>query len=141
MARDEPAHQRLGFLRHGEERLGPIAAEERDELARPLAQPGVELAAVAPRGAPADLLGLEQQGLVAALGEMQGGGKPGQPAADDAGIDARLAGKGRAGGRRIGRGGIIGLNEARHRVVRLAGKAAVVHRASIDCLPGGRRTE
>ena len=112
---DEPAHQRLGLFCHGEECLCLVASEERDELGRTLAQTRVELAAVAPRGAPAHLLRLEQQGLVAALGKMQGGGKTRQPAADHAGIDARLAGKRRTGGRRIGGGGIIGGNEARHR--------------------------
>ena len=85
-AHDERAHQRLRLLRHVPERLGALEAEcalEPQHVA-PLA--GMDLAAVAARGAARQPVGFEQHHVGAGLGEMDGGGEPGIAAADDADI-------------------------------------------------------
>ena len=52
---------------------------------------GADLTAVAPRGAPADTARLEQDHVVAALGQVERRGQPGITAADDADIRTLLA--------------------------------------------------
>jgi len=76
---------------------------EREDLARvvraePLrnprqarAQAGTDLAAVAPRSAPADPLGLEQHHLEAALGQIERRRDPGETAADDTDIGGNFS--------------------------------------------------
>ena len=66
-------------------------AEALLELALRTALAGARLTAVAPGGAPADALGLEQHHVGAARGEVQRGGEPGVAAPDHADAGARLA--------------------------------------------------
>ncbi|MNN36858.1 hypothetical protein D3C81_1507700 [compost metagenome] len=74
-----------------------------------------DLPAVAPAGAPADLVGLDDGDLVAALGKFHRGGHTGEAAADDGDVDVHLAlqggvvgflveGRGVVGGRAFGGG-------------------------------------
>ncbi len=78
------------------------------------------LPAVATRGAPANLAGLDHVHVVAALGEMQCGGDAGKPSAHDAHIGVLLAGQRRKvrtpvrGGRVVGGGVGQGADHGRY---------------------------
>ena len=73
---------------------------------------GVDLAAIAARGAPADARAFEHRDLVALLGEMQRRGQPAIARADDADLGVVLACQRRALGRGVGRGGVVGAGVA-----------------------------
>src|SRR3546814_11511588 len=112
---DALLHKSLGFLAEIPQQAGTLAADEVYERFRVEALAAGKLAAVAPRGAPADAPGLEHDGLVAALGEVERGGDAGVAAADDADVAALRDGPRRQGpqppgrgeiGRRAGRGSV-----------------------------------
>ena len=65
------------------------------------------LPAVATRGAKADFMRLKQHDIIALLGQMQGGGKAGVTAADDADIGPHLAAQLWKGGQRRGGGCVV----------------------------------
>src|SRR3546814_9279276 len=69
---DALLHKSLRFLAEIPQQAGTLAADEVEERFRVEALAAGKLAAVAPRGAPADAPGLEHDGLVAALGEEIG---------------------------------------------------------------------
>jgi hypothetical protein len=105
VAGDEAAHQRLRLLGHVPERPRPRPPERGLEpvLVAPLAR--ADLAAVPPRGPPADPLGLEEDDRQPRLGEMERRREPGVAAADDADVGHRIAGERRKERQRLrGRG-------------------------------------
>ncbi|MNY25856.1 hypothetical protein D3C86_1596640 [compost metagenome] len=67
-----------------------------------------QLAAVAPAGAPADLVRLQQRYREAFLRQFDGRVQPGKAAADDAHIDAEFSAQGRVGQLPVDAGGVIG---------------------------------
>ena len=89
MARDQSLDQRLRLLGEGPETVGVVMAEMLLEpvLVAPLA--GMELAAVAPRRAPADALGLDDGDVDPGFGEMERRREPGVAAAEDGDVHLR----------------------------------------------------
>ncbi|MCY1363473.1 hypothetical protein D9M69_502380 [compost metagenome] len=67
-----------------------------------------DLAAIAPGGAPADLVGLDDGYLVAAFGQFHGAGYAGEAAADDGDVDADAPLQARVVGFLVERGAVIG---------------------------------
>ena len=117
MAPDAVADELLCRLAELPELLCPCGTEARHERGRAHAVAGIDLPAIAPRGAPADALGLEQRHLVAALGQLQSGREAGEAAADDGDVDGKAARQRRALGPLVGGRGIIGGDMiARHAV-------------------------
>ncbi len=87
---DQAAHQGFGFLGQVPEPAAVLRSHPARDRHRVLTLAGVELAAVAPGGAPGDAPGLQQNRIVAALGQVQGGGEAGQATADDGHVAAHL---------------------------------------------------
>ena len=87
----EPAHQRLRLLGEVPEQPRPLRPESRLEPALVAPLPGADLAAVPPRGAPADALRLEEHHVEPGPGEVQRRRQAGVAAADDADVGRHLA--------------------------------------------------
>ena len=94
-------HQRLGFLGQGPQVAGVLRPQPGLQIGLVLAQAGVDLAAIAARGAEADRLGFDQDRLCAGLGQMQRGRQARIAAADDADVGRHAA---RSGAERAGAG-------------------------------------
>ena len=86
VVRDARLDQGLGLLGKLPQQNGVVRAHQLFQGHLILALPGAQLAAVAARGAPADLLGLQQQNVIVALGEVQRCGQSRQAAAHDADV-------------------------------------------------------
>ena len=71
--------------------LGALEAELLLQPEHVAAQAGMDLPAVPPRGAARDAVGLDQHHVGAGLGQMEGGRKAGEAAADDADVGAARA--------------------------------------------------
>ena len=106
VARDQPEGERLGLLGEPPQRSRLVAAELLFEPVLVAALAGVELAAVTPRGAPADAVGLDHDGADPGLGEVERGRQPGIAAADDRDVGPHVLAEPREGGRGIGRRGV-----------------------------------
>ena len=91
VAGDQVADQGAGFFGEVPERAGAGLAGGLLQPVLVLALAGADLAAVAPRGAPADAVRLEQDHVEAGLGEVQRGGEAGVAAADDGDVGGGLA--------------------------------------------------
>ena len=123
------------------ERAGAQGAEGAFEHTHRLAQAAADLPAVAPARSPSDPGRLQHDDRIPPLGEMQGGGDPGEPGADDADVgrlaarECAMAVDGRGGGRVPGIGG---LHDGGHLVVPDPG-ARIDARRPPECRPPMRR--
>ncbi len=88
---DQLLDQAVGLESDVPDLAGIVAAEGPLVFAHRGAGAGGELAAVAPRGAPAQPVGLDEDDVEAALGQVQRRREPGIAAADDADIRLVLA--------------------------------------------------
>ena len=129
---DQALDQRLGFLGELPEVVRVLAAELllQPILVAPL--PRVELPAVPPRRAPADLLRFDEGDIDAGLGQVQRRGQSGVAAADDRDMRLLTARERRKYKRRIG-GGSVERRDVDHR-----GKVAT---ASQRRKPGAARED
>ena len=106
---DQGAHQRLGFLGQVPQAATILGPHPTGDRHRVLALAGVELAAIAPGGAPGDAPGLEQDRVVTALGQVKSRGEAGQAATDDGDVATDLALQFGALDQALGRRHIVGI--------------------------------
>ncbi len=92
--------------------MDAIGADHRLELLQAVADAADQLAAVAAAGAPADLVGFQQDHRKPALGQFDGRVQPGETSADDAHVGPFLAGQGRYFEAPIDARGIVGRGVA-----------------------------
>ncbi len=108
MALDPLPDDRLGFLGDQPQPQGVLGADPAGQPGKAGGVAAADLAAVAPRGAPADPRRLEQHHLVAALGQLERRRQAGVAATDDADIGVDLAPEPRMLGRIVDRGRVPG---------------------------------
>ena len=90
MPADEVEHEVAGLPGELQQGAGALESVRGDQLDGALAQSGDHLAAVAARGAPADLTAFEQDDGHPAFRGVQGGGEAGRPATDNDDIRRHL---------------------------------------------------
>ena len=83
---DALGDDRLRLLAQRPQHIGALRTERSFERAHRLAQAAADLPAVAPARPPSDSGGFQHDHRVSPLREMQGGGDPGEPRADDADV-------------------------------------------------------
>ncbi len=108
VARDEVLHQRIAFEAEIPEAARPFAAKHFFERTLILALAHAELAAIAPRRAPADAFGFENHDGIAALREMKRGGKSRITRTHHADIGFLVACERRRGRMIVRRCGVVG---------------------------------
>ena len=83
-------------------------ADHRSELLDAVADAANQLPAIAPAGAPADLVRLHQRHRETLLGQLDGGVQAREPATDNAHIGQLLTRQRRIGQLLVGSGGVVG---------------------------------
>lgn len=84
------AHQLHRLQPHQVELANPLLTNPADKLAGIVADTANKLATIAPGGAPADAVGLQQGDLVTGISQIDGGIETGKTAADDADVSLVL---------------------------------------------------
>ncbi|MCY1426846.1 hypothetical protein D9M71_426750 [compost metagenome] len=91
MALDSLADNIYRFQAHQLELSHAVAAKDRGELLKAMADSANQLAAIAPAGAPTDLARLQQDHIEAAFGQFDCRVQPGKTAADHADVTTQFA--------------------------------------------------
>ncbi len=119
MARDQVEHDGRRVAQRLQQAGAVVRAEALGQCVGHHPHPGVDQPDIAPRGAEADVGGLEHRHGRAALGRVQRGGQPGEAGADHGDVHRDAAGqrrRGRRGGRR-GRPQAVGQGIGWHRTI------------------------